>query len=238
MLLHGAGASHLIWPPELRRRAGWDTYSVDLAGHGDSGGPVPATIGSHVDHLLDWMRSADLGQVVLAGHSMGAAIALATALRDPVSVRALVLLGVTARMQVNPDLLAMTGRPADQAAAYDRVVDLQFSQSAAPDLVQLVRERGEKWALTALHNDFLACHRFDVQARLEEITCPALVVSGEADRMTPLDACRALADGLPNARFRIVLYAGHLVMLERPAIVAGLLAEFLGLVSRDRDALD
>ena len=39
VLVHGAGGSHLDWPPDLRRLAGMRVIALDLPGHGRSPGP-------------------------------------------------------------------------------------------------------------------------------------------------------------------------------------------------------
>lgn len=227
VLLHGAGGSHLSWPAELRRLGGREVYALDLAGHGGSRGPAPGTIGGHVDRLLDWMRQLELTRTILFGHSMGAAIALSAALRDRSSVAALVLIGATHQMAVNPEILHMTAEHSRRHQAHQRIVELSFSRKTPASMVQAAQKQVHPASLDALHKDFLACDRFDLSARVAEIHAPVLVMCGEDDRMTPLNSCRDLVQKLPNARFKIVLKAGHLAMLERPEIVASLVQDFL-----------
>ena len=45
VLIHGAGMDHSAWPPEIRRLAGENVFTLDLPGHGKSKGPG-------VDNLL------------------------------------------------------------------------------------------------------------------------------------------------------------------------------------------
>lgn len=211
---------------------GRDVYALDLPGHGDSPGPAPAVVGGHVDRVLDWVRTSGLTDVILVGHSLGAAIALSASLRDHEMIRGLVLFGSTAQMEVNPDLLAMTADPSHLHQAHERIVSLSFSRQALAGMVKATRERVAPSSLAALHNDFLACDRFDLSSRLHGIQLPALAVCGEVDRMTPVAACRALASGLPNARFKVVLQAGHMVMQERPEVVGALVRKFLAWMDR------
>lgn len=48
---------------------------------------------------------------------------------------------------------------------------------------------------------------------------PTLVVCGDADRMTPLSHSEAIVRELPDARLVVVHGAGHLAMMEQPALV-------------------
>jgi pimeloyl-ACP methyl ester carboxylesterase len=50
---------------------------------------------------------------------------------------------------------------------------------------------------------------------------------GEDDRMTPVRFSQYLADKIPNSRLEIIPSAGHMVMLEKPEIVAKLIKDFL-----------
>ncbi len=50
-------------------------------------------------------------------------------------------------------------------------------------------------------------------------TCEVLVLSGDADRMTPFSHAELIASELPNAELVRVTGAGHMVMLERPGLV-------------------
>ena len=68
--------------------------------------------------------------------------------------------------------------------------------------------------------------QFDVRADLAKIDLPTLVVVGSRDVITPVRRVRAMAEGIPGARFVILAGAGHLVMLERPEEFEALLEQF------------
>ena len=61
---------------------------------------------------------------------------------------------------------------------------------------------------------------------------PALVVTAEDDRLTPLEHGRLVADSIPGAEHVVVADAGHMVMLEHPDIVSREILELLGQVGR------
>jgi pimeloyl-ACP methyl ester carboxylesterase len=63
--------------------------------------------------------------------------------------------------------------------------------------------------------------------RLGEIQIPTLVITGTADRLTPIKYARFLAEFVSGARLTTIEGAGHMVMLERPADVEKAVREFL-----------
>jgi 3-oxoadipate enol-lactonase len=71
---------------------------------------------------------------------------------------------------------------------------------------------------------------FDSDADLPRITCPTLVLVGEQDQSAPLAFSRRLADGIPDARLRVLPATAHLIPLERPDLVASHLNDFLAAV--------
>jgi len=62
---------------------------------------------------------------------------------------------------------------------------------------------------------------------LYEVTAPALVVHGGADRVVPAAAGRDLAESLPRGEFHVEEGAGHLVTVERSRPVNDLLVAHL-----------
>ena len=56
---------------------------------------------------------------------------------------------------------------------------------------------------------------FDVTDRLNEIQVPALVISGVADEVTPVQS-KLLADRLPDARWVLFQHSSHTAILEEP----------------------
>lgn len=227
VLLHGAGGSHLYWPPQIRRLPLAQVYALDLPGHGESGGRPDSTISGYAESTLDWMRSAGVEPAVLVGHSMGVAIALTIALRVPRAVAGLALVGASARLRVAPEILADSASQSRFPRAVDRVTDAGFSPKTPRSLVELARQRMLEAGHEAFHNDFQACDHFDVRPRLPEIRVPAIVIQGEEDQLTPLSLARELADGLPSGELVSIPEAGHMVMLEKPEQVADLLGGFV-----------
>ena len=65
-------------------------------------------------------------------------------------------------------------------------------------------------------------------ARLRSMTVPTLVLSGEADMLSPPALMRMLAAGIPTSRFVSLPEAGHAGFWERPQVWNGLVLEFIG----------
>lgn len=79
---------------------------------------------------------------------------------------------------------------------------------------------------------FAAHDKVDALAGFEAL--PALVLAGEKDLLTPSAHSAEIAEKLPDAELVVVEGAGHLVILERPALVNAALA---ALISRASDAV-
>jgi pimeloyl-ACP methyl ester carboxylesterase len=232
VLIHGAGGTHLYWPPEIRRLAGYCVYAVDLPGHGKSencGGQQ--TIGEYAHHLVEWLESLQLRRAVFVGHSMGSAIALAIAIHHPEYVVGLGLISAGARLRINPELLVYAADQTTFTKAADLLVSYSFSVHTSPHLVELASRRLLETRQSVFLGDLQACDCFDVMDSLGSVDQPTLVVCGSEDQMTPLRYAQFLSNSLPHAQLSVIPDAGHMVMLEQPRLVADGLLSFLGALS-------
>ncbi len=225
VLVHGAGGSRLLWPPQLRRLPGATVYTLDLPGHGRSGGPACDTMAGYAGAIVAFLDEVGVGRAVIVGHSMGGAIALTLALDFADRVAGLVLLATGARLRVAPAVL--DGLHADFAEAVELINRLTWSPGISPALVERGRQALLEAGPAVLVSDLTACDRFDVMERLGEIAAPTLVIAGSADLLTPLKYARFLAERIPGACCEILEGAGHMVMLEHPVEVARAVRGFL-----------
>lgn len=227
VLLHGAGGTHRHWPEELRALPGRRVVALDLPGHGGSPGPALTSISGYARSVVAALDALQLPAAVLAGHSMGGAIALTLALEAPSRVAGLVLVGTGARLRVSPAVLQATADPAALAAAAGTMTDFAFGASAGASLRQEFTAGLLAVAPGVAHGDFTACDAFDVMARLGELRAPTLVVCGTEDQLTPRKYAELLRDRIAGARLELVPGAGHMVALEAPGRVAGAIGAFL-----------
>jgi pimeloyl-ACP methyl ester carboxylesterase len=219
VLIHGAGAEHRVWPPELRHLTSHHVLAPDLPGHGASPGPVASSIVESATRLRQWMRGLIAGPAILIGHSMGSAISLEFALRWPEQVAGLVLVGSGVRLPVNPWLLEAATDPAQRTQAVERITQWSFARQAPEALTTWVTDRTLAAGPGVLHRDLVACDAFDAEMRLPQLKLPTLVLCGQQDRMTPPPASVALAGAIARAELEFIPDAGHYVMLEQPAAV-------------------
>jgi len=227
LLLHGVGGTHLSWPPEVRRLKGVHVYALDLPGHGksDQQGGLQQ-IDAYARQVSDWMAGLGMSPALVIGHSMGGAVALRLAALYPEQVSALGLVSTSARFTVNPALMGDAANSTTFHRATANIVRWSFAESAPPKLVETALLRMNESRPSVLLGDLQACDRFDACDFLGRIQVPSLVVCGKEDRMTPLRQSQYLADSIPGARLEIVPDAGHMVMLEQPAVTAQLLRSF------------
>ena len=222
--LHGAGGTHQHWLYQVRDLPQTPTYALDLPGHGQSTGPGYDSIHAYADWLIAFLDAAGLGQTVLAGHSMGGAIALQAALQHPGRVAGLVLIATGARLRVAPGLLDAIRL--DFSAAIGLMGDWAYGPEALPEVVRLGQRQLAAAGPEILHNDFRACDGFNVLDRLGEIAAPTLILCGTLDRMTPTKYSTYLRDNILGASLLLVEGAGHMLMIEDPGAVARALASF------------
>jgi pimeloyl-ACP methyl ester carboxylesterase len=196
----------------------------DLPGHGQSDPPGRRTIPHYAAVVETLAHALEVKEVVLAGHSMGGAIALWVALQARLRVRGLILMGTSARMPVGDVLLGGAIGAPERAA--DFIVEQGFA-AATEESRQLVRRQIVAAGGTTIFGDFLACSRFDFRPHLGAIHCPALVFAGAADRLIQPRFMESLARELPHGRQARLPEAGHFVMLDRPKETADLVRRFL-----------
>ena len=67
----------------------------------------------------------------------------------------------------------------------------------------------------------------DLHPVLDSISVPTLVIAAAEDPGTPPDHGRAIADGIPGARFELIQGAAHLANVEKAELVTPLIAGFI-----------
>jgi pimeloyl-ACP methyl ester carboxylesterase len=230
VLIHAEGGDHLSWPSELRRLPGYRSYTLDLPGHGKSEGPGLQSIAGYARSVVDFLDAAGLSRAVLVGQGMGGAIALAMAADSPGRVSGAVLIATGARLPIASPLLENAANPATFPLALQAMQDTIYSPQTEARLRESIARRLSAVRPTLLHGDLLACDSFDLADRLGTIRTPALVICGTEDKFTPLRYSENLASSVPGAALQTIDGAGHLVALEQPRRLAGLLAIFLGTI--------
>lgn len=232
ILIHGAGGSYLYWPPEIRHLPGGNILAVDLPGHGESSGDCKASIEANTRALFEFMDYLEIDRAVLGGHSMGGAIAQRMSLDYPERVKGLVLVGAGAKLRVHPQLIEDCSSPETYPQAVSQILEWSFSQHADMKLVGLAGERMKDLSPNVLSADFGVCNAFDIRDQVGEIKQPTLIICGEDDLMTPVRFSEFLAGKIPGSRLEIIPQAGHMVMLEKPEVVARLINDFMENLAR------
>jgi pimeloyl-ACP methyl ester carboxylesterase len=236
VFIHGAALDHSVWQWQTRYLAhhGFSVLAVDLPGHGRSPGAPRESVEAAAEWIVALLDAASLDKAALVGESMGALIALHTALSRPDRVSKIALLGAATPMPVGDAFMAAArdSSPAalDMQTTWGHSRQAQLRQSPIPGLSLM----GASRRLTGRakpgvqHVDLRACngYRPDVAA-IRALRVPTLVIAGKRDQMTQFKAGKALAGEIPGASF-VALDAGHSMMNEAPRETLKALRSFLG----------
>jgi pimeloyl-ACP methyl ester carboxylesterase len=232
VFVHGAGMDHTAWSLQMRYFAwhGRGVLALDLPGHGKSDGPALTSAAAMTDWVMGVLDHLGVAEAAIAGHSLGAFIALDAGARYPDRTRAIALVGVSRAMPVNTDLQALAS--AKDVLATNLVTSWGFGRRAhlgggqVPGLWMLggahsILEQTRTLEEPVQGIDFLAADGFgDATALAGKVRCPVLFLLGAEDRMTPPKAARPLIDAVAaqNGSVRVVTLpnCGHMIMSEFP----------------------
>jgi pyruvate dehydrogenase E2 component (dihydrolipoamide acetyltransferase) len=235
VLIHGFGGDLNTWlfnhEPLSGKR---EVYALDLPGHGESSKQVErGDVREFAEVVAAFMDAAQIPKAHLIGHSLGGAIAAATAISHPERVASLTL-------------IASAGLGDGINAEYiEGFVEAKTRNELKPHLRQLFAD--EDLVTRQLIDDVLKYKRLDgvqetlrkvanavfpggkqslvLREKLAQLSLPLLIVWGSDDRIIN----SSQAHGLPtNARIEIIPGRGHMVQMEAAAELNRVVDEFLG----------
>lgn len=70
-------------------------------------------------------------------------------------------------------------------------------------------------------------HDAEMEARLSQIQCPALVMFGSQDQLVATEAASIYRREIPNSNVSIVYDAGHLIGAERPEALVNAVVDYV-----------
>ena len=234
--IHGLSADLTTWQAQVQAFSSrYQVLTVDIRGFGHSDKPRgPYSIKMFVDDLYSLFKALGIKKTVLAGHSMGGMIAQTMALERPEMLSALILVDTSPAMA--PEMVGVIEESAKAAETQGMtaVVEASLQRAFSPGFFQRSPETIALHREQRLRNDpkaYAAASRaiaqFNLVAQLKRITCPTLIIVGDKDLPTPVEAARTLNQGIPGSKLALIKDSGHNTMVEQPEAFNAAVAEFL-----------
>jgi pimeloyl-ACP methyl ester carboxylesterase len=229
LLLHGVGLRAEAWSAQidvLSRE--FSVTAPDLPGHG---GSKPLENYPHLADFTDRVAEAISEPTFVAGHSMGAMIAMDLAIRYPAKVRGLAALN------------AIFQRDAEaNSAVQARTAALESSQKLNPESTL------QRWFGDSNSAEMQACRSWLTSVKLggyrtaysvfahedgpsepdlAKLSCPALFMTGASEPNSTPEMSKKMANLTPNGRAIIIKAAAHMLpMTHRDQVNTALLSFF------------
>jgi pimeloyl-ACP methyl ester carboxylesterase len=243
IFLHAFPLSADQWLPQLHRLPpGWRGLAPDLRGF-RGGRSMLGYVGPNVTmetyaaDVLSFMAHLNVSRAIIAGLSMGGYVAFAMWRHASERIVGLILANTRAGADSadaaagRDRMIALAEREGPPAVANEMISKLigASNRRDQPDLEQVVRELIEANATDAIVAALRAMKvRPDSTPLLAQISCPALIISGEEDAVIPAAEMDAMHAAIPRAAARAIPRAGHLSNLEAPHAFNDAIADFLG----------
>lgn len=179
------------------------------------------------------LEAATEDSFLLAGHSMGARVALEVFRLAPERVEGLALLdtGIHPRGESEPakrqaliDIARNEGMAAMCARWLPPMVHPDHTELLAPLTEMVLRSTPDTFA----NQQTALLDRPDACEVLPMIHCPTLVLCGREDQWSPVRQHEEIAAAIPHSKLVIVEHCGHMSPFEQPEAVTAALLEWSG----------
>jgi pimeloyl-ACP methyl ester carboxylesterase len=240
VLLHGLGGDGSRWAPNIAPLAkDFHVFALDQIGFGQSDKPLANYhTGMLSEFLVDFLKAVNVPRASLVGNSMGAGVALYTAVHFPQVVDRIVLAdgggfrasGGAAPAAPTPDALrrrqiqnSVTREETreffkilfhDKSLVTDKMVDEQLAlRLRSAFTITKIQEAGERGALT--------------EQEVRSVKTPTLILWGKYDELANPAGADRLERAIPGSQRVLIDNCGHLPQLEKADEFNRLVREFL-----------
>lgn len=233
VFLHYYGGSSRTWDAvagALSER--YRTVAIDQRGWGESAkmesGYDLATLAADAQAVIS---ALNLQRYILVGHSMGGKVAQLIASHQPTGLEGLVLVAPSppSPMRLSAQERAVLTSAYSSRESVGYVIDnvLTAKELSAAQREQVIEDslKGSPQAKKAWPEVVMA---EDITAEVAAIKVPAMVILGEQDKVERRPVLEAeLLPRIPQATLHIIPDAGHLLPLEAPQALTGMIAHFI-----------
>ncbi|HRQ30438.1 MAG TPA: alpha/beta fold hydrolase [Saprospiraceae bacterium] len=227
LFIHGFPLNKSMWIQQLEFfKRDFRVIAPDIRGHGETDeGKKPYSISLFAHDLIGFMDALQLEKVILCGLSMGGYITLNVAHRYPDRFSALILTDTSCksdtpearekRMQTIMDI---------EQNGLEKYADESLKRLFAPDSLiyktdetEAVRKMILSTTTTSIFSSLRAlATREESCSKLSGINIPTLVITGQADIITPPEIAEWMHQQIPHSRIHILEEAGHMSNMENP----------------------
>jgi pimeloyl-ACP methyl ester carboxylesterase len=244
VLVHGMIDSTFTWRLVVPLLAPhYRVHVVDLPGFGFSDKPDDAGYTTEwlAEQLIGYFDAAGIERALLVGNSMGGHVASEAAMLHPERVAALVLLEASGVPVETPDeavdegkepwVVSLLKRPMGQALVRMLPTRGLLRENLEPayfDPAELSDERLSAWHAPLETENGMAAYlarsgrRVPAEraARIRTLRAPALVITGDTDRMVPVAIAQRYHELLPVSELQVWPDTGHMIQEQYPQRVA------------------
>jgi pimeloyl-ACP methyl ester carboxylesterase len=227
-----------MWEPQLELAGqGWRIVAPLLRGFdGPPADPVATSVDDYAGDVIDLLDALDIEQAVIGGLSRGGYITLAMFRHAPRYFRGMILADTRAEsdtaegVEGRKRMIQLVREEGPARVAEEMIPKLLGPSTRAnrPEVVEALRGLILSSSSDTIAGAIMALMtRPDSTPLLSQIHCPALVVVGDEDALTPRPCSEAIQRGIVGAELAIVPQAGHMSNMEQPAAFNLALARFL-----------
>ena len=255
VFIHGLGGNLSHWTKAVKKlSATYKCIAVDLPGYGYSDKKFSTNdkdqLQFYADMLTEFIQKKNLKKIVVAGHSMGAQIAMILAIQQPALISKIVLVSPAGleSFTSNEAQLMIGATPASYFEKQEEsAIRSSFKQNfyeLPQDAENLIQDRlrlktCNDFALytEAVSNGIKGMLNHPVKSDWNKIKQPVLIIYGQNDALIPnkifhpaltLDSLlKEAVTAMPQARQVLIANAGHMVQFEKPVETSNAIKKFI-----------
>jgi 3-oxoadipate enol-lactonase len=232
VFINSLGCDFRIWTEVAEILAAeFRIVAYDKRGHGLSeSGPDLSEMADYAGDLAALLDILGIGRATIVGLSIGGMIAQEFSRQRPDRVAALVLCDTAAKIGTDEtwdQRIAQVERGGVESIA-DSVLERWFTADFRARRAAELSGIRAMLTRTPRQGYLAACgalKRADLRPYAGRIEAPTLCLVGDEDGSTPVSLVKETAALIPGSGFEIIVGAGHLPNVEKPSIVAKLVAE-------------
>ena len=222
IFIHGVGMRGDVWSPQVEYFSNdYQVITYDFLGHGESHlPPEEPVLDDYVEQLNNLLKHLNLSLISLVGHSMGALISVAFALKHPDKVKALVPINIA----FNRSEEAQKGvlNRANQILQTNKILNIEQTlerwfknKTSADDLKKIDKIRN--WLANTSPQGYGRTYRLFALSdkvflnKLSRLRPPVLYLTGDEDPNSTPAMSQQMAEETPNGSSNSLTGEAHMM---------------------------